>query len=627
MRRKIKALVILPILSLSLLTMGTTNGQNQTAPIPPSNVPTRAIIVAIDCLDSETVRWGIDEGLLPNFSYLAENGAYFERCITVFPSISINNDFSIQTGAYPGKHEILAWGWYDYESDEFFNIVPSMFLVSLRAANILNLFRCNELMSDDVETMYEVMEKECDNALTLAGSIVGRGADLSLADLTLPSDLELREASSVVYRPGLCSSGSSAQEIDPVEDRTEELLPLALNTLFTDSASTLFALIGILLSTHYEKSLIHLWWMAQDSAAHLTGSRSENLLRSYQVADARLGLILHLCKLLGMEDETLFVIVGNHGHKTWDMDQLNKVGGREYAIIGAILSELGLEHVIRNGGVYIICPDRKEIQGEELDAFYREVELGADKILGVGNMRWVAHEKPKDGYATNVVIKSEWGTAELSVREWGEKISDTDYEYEILDGQDPLQNDIIPYNPFKGVRIEDLNHDGEAPIQYPNGAERILGLFQSGNHPDILYDMGLDHEGLGYEESCTPLIFSGPGVKRKRSDQAVSIVDVAPTTLRLMGLREPEDCDGKPLDIVDRGVGGRLPEGIDIILPIGFVSWRPALSFWIEFRLCTRGENEFDTSVSLKPIQIEEPIQIEIEEMPVGDDWRVMDPS
>jgi arylsulfatase A-like enzyme len=73
---------------------------------------------------------------------------------------------------------------------------------------------------------------------------------------------------------------------------------------------------------------------------------------------------------------------------------------------------------------------------------------------------------------------------------------------------------------------------------------------------------GFQHGGAVYEESLRiPLLFWGPGriPASRRYSEAVSLIDVAPTLVDLVGLPVPEDLDGISLKpaLVD---GASLPE-------------------------------------------------------------------
>jgi arylsulfatase A-like enzyme len=66
---------------------------------------------------------------------------------------------------------------------------------------------------------------------------------------------------------------------------------------------------------------------------------------------------------------------------------------------------------------------------------------------------------------------------------------------------------------------------------------------------------GRIHHGgrLHADQLCVPLLVSGPGVIPGRTDESVSLVDVVPTVLEILGVPAVEGLDGVPLGTVLRG--------------------------------------------------------------------------
>jgi hypothetical protein len=100
------------------------------------------------------------------------------------------------------------------------------------------------------------------------------------------------------------------------------------------------------------------------------------------------------------------------------------------------------------------------------------------------------------------------------------------------------------------------------------------------------------HGDLGYEESVVPIIFSGPAIRNIRSEEAVSIVNIAPTVTKAMGLREPRGCDGRALDIFGSDEEYSLPWFNGFYLPIYIPCFRLGLSFLMVLA-CTNIKNLF----------------------------------
>ena len=52
----------------------------------------------------------------PNFDQVAEKGVKADGLITVFPSLTFPNHYSIATGAYAGTHNITGNSFYDKQN-------------------------------------------------------------------------------------------------------------------------------------------------------------------------------------------------------------------------------------------------------------------------------------------------------------------------------------------------------------------------------------------------------------------------------------------------------------------------------------------------------------------------------
>ena len=77
-----------------------------TMPAPPKATITRLIVIGLDGQDPTLTDQFMREGILPNFSALAEAGSY-RRLKTTFPSVSPVAWSSFSTGAHPARHNIF----------------------------------------------------------------------------------------------------------------------------------------------------------------------------------------------------------------------------------------------------------------------------------------------------------------------------------------------------------------------------------------------------------------------------------------------------------------------------------------------------------------------------------------
>ncbi len=151
------------------------------------------------------------------------------------------------------------------------------------------------------------------------------------------------------------------------------------------------------------------------------------------------------------------------------------------------------------------------------------------------------------------------------------------YDYRIIEqlGENPLANDdytavatiddelaASKASGFPGIEPNTAYVEVEH-VSYPYGYERIAQLFDSPNAPDIVvnpksYAFGRQpgqHGALDVIQSRSPLIFSGPGIKKGATTQARSRqIDIAPTIAHLSGfpLIDGKDLTGRTSS--ERGV-------------------------------------------------------------------------
>ena len=161
-----------------------------------------------------------------------------------------------------------------------------------------------------------------------------------------------------------------------------------------------------------------------------------------------------------------------------------------------------------------------------------------------GMVRWVRRVLPAGGYDYEIVEVA----GENPIANQDPRLLAT-YDEELAAGRDPSD----PQQAF----IESAN------LSYPLAYERISQLFDSPNAPDLVvnsksYAFGRQpgqHGNSDVVQSRSPLIFSGPGVRKGVTVEAEPRqIDVAPTIARLMGfpLIDGKDITGRSSS--ERGV-------------------------------------------------------------------------
>ena len=146
------------------------------------------------------------------------------------------------------------------------------------------------------------------------------------------------------------------------------------------------------------------------------------------------------------------------------------------------------------------------------------------------------------------------------------------YEYEVVEvvGENPIANQ--DFRALATLADELAAGSGEVEtnlvepenLTYPYAYERISQLFDSPNAPDLIvnpksYCYGRQpgqHGALDVIQSRSPLVFSGPGVKRGEYIEVASRqTDIAPTIARLMGFPLIDGMDSTGRTSSERGIG------------------------------------------------------------------------
>ena len=157
---------------------------------------------------------------------------------------------------------------------------------------------------------------------------------------------------------------------------------------------------------------------------------------------------------------------------------------------------------------------------------------------------------------------------------WVRSYSPAGYDYHVVEthGEDPLVRQDA--TALATLAAELAAADNPVDIQrafvesekltYPYACERISQLFDSPNAPDLIvnpksYAFGRQpgqHGALDVIQSRSPLVFSGPGVRKGEVVEAdARQIDIAPTIARVLGWPLIEGSDGTGRTSAERGSG------------------------------------------------------------------------
>jgi hypothetical protein len=134
------------------------------------------ICLLIDSLMDTPLQEEIQAGRVPTLQFLRDNGTYFPRVVSSFPTMSVSIDTTMLTGEPPNKHGIYGLTYYHQQHNKVFNFGTGpkeiLFFGLKRVLHAAMMQLNQKLISKDVETIHEATEKPTAsiNAMIYRGS-------------------------------------------------------------------------------------------------------------------------------------------------------------------------------------------------------------------------------------------------------------------------------------------------------------------------------------------------------------------------------------------------------------------------------------------------------------------------
>lgn len=264
------------LLTVFLTTAGLFPTLSSAAPLPTGR---RLLLISVDGLSPKSLT---DSSLeLTHLRRLQQSGAWAEGVQGVFPTRTYPVHTSLMTGVPPRLHGILTNKVFDPEGQS--SEAWHWYAAEIRIPNLLS--RAYEAGLTTVAVGWPV---------TVGLELDALVPEFWRSGSKHPSDLHLLEALST---PGLFRELEEARRAKlryPVSDR--DRTDLALYLLRTR-----------------KPHLVALHWIEHDSAQHSHGPGSPEARQSLEALDRELGRVLDALKEVGLDRETLVVIVSDHG--------------------------------------------------------------------------------------------------------------------------------------------------------------------------------------------------------------------------------------------------------------------------------------------------------------------------
>ncbi len=447
----------------------------------------------------------LDKGELPNISrYIVEKGTYREA-VSVFPSTTGPAYTPYILGKYPGRCNFPGIRWLDRsiypERNKLFSFRRFRSYIGLET------YFMNSDISDDNTTLFEIFPRSGNILNELSRGVGFRN------DKTRFSKLYYKVKSHFTDK---------TNEVDAVAQR------LLLKSLKEMHDFTFVVFLGI------------------DTYSHVNHPFHSKVMDSYRRIDDTIGMAAARLKEEGRLDETLFVVVSDHGlsqtHSHFDSVEFMKRCGYKtfyypyvfHHFTGADASSMISGNAMAN--VYVKSPD-----GWGRKSTFEELQSLVDNFL----------ERPEIDIVAGL---DEEGKARMkSVR--GEAVawldSDGNLNYERKSG------DPFGYNCMPGIMSQEEALSVSYETNYPDALVQVIQLLEAPRTGDLVlsaspgYDLRARHENPEHCSSHGALIREHMmvplAIGEKSGKECIRTVDIYPTVLRLLGCAVPEGADGVSL--------------------------------------------------------------------------------
>ncbi len=476
--------------------------------------PKRVIVFFVDGLREDFVRKLSSAGQLKNIKhYIIDRGCYIQNAVTCIPSITYAVTASMQTGKFPGHHQILGNKWFDRNTGKYQNY---MFIRTYQQIN-------NDLLSP---TIFELLNDKFTVAIQTA---CYRGA-------TRPID-------------NWASSG--------------------INWFF-NRIMTVDQLVAIRFELIAQCSkcagrwpdYIFAYFPACDEIGHRFGSNSKQYIEAIKNVDKQIGRICNALEKNKLLDNYYLILISDHGHvpvdkkRFWSPSDFIKrnlkipfvdnmfLENADFCAREKFLRNYRL--VLVNGGyrrasLYIRCTDSWADlpKFDDIVSFTEKYApaFGSRDLLGtLSNIPAVALVAVRKN-ANSAYIITQTGKADI-IRKIvnGKKY----YAYKTITGN-PLK---YPKKLLDGTykNADDWLID-TSESEFPDFVPQIVEFFDSPRAGDIVlfaargWDFSSEnlggHGSVIREDMIVPFIIAGPGI-RKKTLKTARVVDLMPTVLDML---------------------------------------------------------------------------------------------
>ncbi|WP_082252834.1 alkaline phosphatase family protein [Bacillus sp. FJAT-27251] len=161
--------IALGILSYVLIKPPNKQPSQLNQPHQLSSKP--VVMIIIDSIMDEALQSSIQKGKAPAFQFLMNNGRYYPRMVSSFPTMSVVIDSTLLTGTYAEQHKVPALVWFDAHEKRFISYGSAQQeIMKLGVKQVLqeSLFHLNHNhLSSNVQTIHEEIKEPTASINTL----------------------------------------------------------------------------------------------------------------------------------------------------------------------------------------------------------------------------------------------------------------------------------------------------------------------------------------------------------------------------------------------------------------------------------------------------------------------------
>lgn len=280
-------------------------------------VPKKVIYIIIDSIHPRALAQCLEQGKLPAFAFLIENGHFYPDCVSCFPTTTPVCTASLTTGATPDLHGIPGMVWYhrgerrivDYGANWY-----SMIKKGLVQVIQDHLFYMNHKhLGWQVRTIYEDLESK-GYYTAAANPFIYRGNQEHLVKMPLLMQLVslFQLESTKIYGPKGLSLGKFYQPPGELRQSATDIRywhHFGVNDRFSARSARWF------LQQHRKPDLLTVYFPDTDQRSHKNDADccKPCLTRVDQHLQEILNTFSSWQQALA---EYIFVLVGEHGHST-----------------------------------------------------------------------------------------------------------------------------------------------------------------------------------------------------------------------------------------------------------------------------------------------------------------------